>query len=326
MIALQADVFLPSAYASWFAGAAQRPLLNWVTLGQGVWLTVLAIAVAAVAVSKLVARDESTSASLTFLLTLCALVVIALLRPWPTFLATTEALHANVLLVLLAPTAMLWVSATALGVTHALSHYATQTDTVARVAASQQSGPSPIAAQTAQNVPTAQLPSAAQELGLADELSNEQMREVLANGYNHLMAGDLAKASLHARATLDYDENHPDAHNLLALVAMREGRIGVALRAVLRAIEVFPEHALYHLTVSDIYGMQNRFHEQAFALQEASRLDPANVGTKTRLLLAKRKAMMQDAQRTQGAGASTEHRQYELIVSKNIERAKGDAK
>jgi tetratricopeptide (TPR) repeat protein len=165
-------------------------------------------------------------------------------------------------------------------------------------------------------------PSAAEQLGLPEEITPEAMRGLLMQGYHHLSANALSLAALHAQAALDYDSQHPDAHHLLAQVALRENRPGDALRSVLKSIQVFPEHALYHLTVSEIYGVQQRFNEQAFALQEASRLDPANMGIKTRLLMAKRKAMLQAAERAQQAPqASGEHRAYELIVSENHVRA-----
>jgi predicted Zn-dependent protease len=142
------------------------------------------------------------------------------------------------------------------------------------------------------------------------------MREVLMRGYTEFGQGNLPDATKLANEVLASDGNHPDAHHLLALIALQENRPGDALRAVQRAIDVFPEHALFFLTVSDIYGSQQRWGEQADALATASQLDPTDVGTKTKLLLARRKALVARTQHSvKAGGAETLNNQYEIQVS-----------
>jgi hypothetical protein len=133
-------------------------------------------------------------------------------------------------------------------------------------------------------------------------LSLEEMRERLGAAFNAYAQGQLEPAIDMANTVLRSDDNHPDAHHLLGLIALAQKRPGDALRSVQRAIDVFPEHALFYVTVSEIYASQDRTAEVVEALANASRLAPGDMSIKTRLLMAKRKLLSQTAVQAQRRG------------------------
>ncbi len=309
MMVLQREIFLPTALHGWFT-ASERPLLDWETLTTGGAVLLIALGLLALAILR--RRYETpTSRHIQWLMgLLVAFTVLALLRARPSFLTATDAVRMNLLLAALSPPLLLWLGARALTTVHRLSDYAGVGAIVPAAG-----GAAVGAARVATLADTTPEPDDAPDD--APEITLDDLRDRLMAGYAALEGGDLTAAAAQAEDVLSYDPQFPDAHHLLGLVALRENRPGDALRAVLKALDVFPEHALFHLTVSDIYGMQSRFAEQAFALTEASRLDPSNMATKTKLLLAKRKSLMaQAAKADSGASDESARNAYEILVQR----------
>jgi tetratricopeptide (TPR) repeat protein len=300
MLVLQGETFLPTAMRAWFRPTLETPL--W---GQhGLWQAgaVVACALAILAGLTIFARSRS-SVALKWYFGFALLSVIASLKMMPSALGATDG-ALDLALTLFAP-ALVMVSLSSVGQhIYALSGY---------------QGIANVTLKSATEItPDAQ----PQTEGIVDAtpeplLDHQQMRDQLLKAYERFGQGELAGASDLAKEVLASDENHPDAHHLLALIALQENRPGDALRAVQRAIDVFPEHPLFFLTVADIYGTQERWAEQADALSTASKLDPSDVATKTKLVLAKRKALMAQAaaQVKMAQSAATDGGGYEIQIA-----------
>jgi tetratricopeptide (TPR) repeat protein len=300
MLALQSEVFLPASASAWFRNAAAAPMWSQLSLWQSAGLVACALGLFAVAVVRS-QRAASSALALRWYISFALLAIIASLRIAPAALGAADTAY-DLAIVLLAPSLLLVAASTFTQQIYALSHYVSAPQVlVAGAAVLDQNSVDADAIVT-------QLPPA---------LDHEQMREVLLRGYAEFGQGNLSDATTLANEVLVSDGNHPDAHHLLAHIALQENRPGDALRAAQRAIDVFPEHALFHLTVSDIYGSQQRWAEQADALALASRLDPTDVGTKTKLLLARRKALMAQAQRESNLGGNNPGTDaYEIYVTR----------
>ncbi len=292
MLVLQSETFLPNTMANWFRSPMQSPVWS----GQSLWQGAAVVACAAAAFCALftLARKHSTLALAWYFAT-ALLLVIATLRAIPSALGATDS-ALDLALVLFAPALIVVALGAASQTIYTLSDY--------RLGVS-----APISA-------TAVAEEKAPDVALTLLLDLEQMRAQLLRAYEAFGRSEFAPASALAEEVLQSDSNHPDAHHLLALIALQEDRPGDALRSVQRAIDVFPEHALFFLTVADIYGSQQRWAEQAEALATASKLEPADVSIKTKLLLAKRKALMAQAQKAQAdqSGTSQAGGQYEIQV------------
>jgi tetratricopeptide (TPR) repeat protein len=271
MIVLQSETFLPSALGAWVRPIAQIPLWS----QHGLWQAGAVAACALVVFAGLILFGRSRSSlALQWYCGFALLSIVASLRMMPAALGATDGAF-DLALIFYAP-ALVIVSLSAVGQhIYALSDY--------RSAA---------LAPEAVAVPMIDAPAAP----LQPLLDHEQMREQLGRAYTQFGQGDFEGAAVQAKEVLASDENHPDAHHLLALIALQENRPGDALRAVQRAIDVYPEHALFFLTVADIYGTQERWAEQADALATASKLEPSDISIKTKLVLAKRKALVAQAQ------------------------------
>ncbi|MEN9560444.1 MAG: hypothetical protein RLZZ502_1655, partial [Pseudomonadota bacterium] len=81
-----------------------------------------------------------------------------------------------------------------------------------------------------------------------------------------------------------------------------------------KAIAVYPEHALFHQSLADVFSKQLRFAEAVDALDKSLVLDPKNLVAKTKLLAAKRKLTQQQA--VNKAIAQNARSGYEIIVNK----------
>jgi tetratricopeptide (TPR) repeat protein len=277
MLVLQSETFLPQAIGLWFRPALQTPLWGQHPLWQAVAIAGCAAAIAVVLLSF--GRSRS-SLALKWYVGFALLTIIASLRTMQEILGATDS-ALDLALVLFTP-ALLMVSLSAVGQhVFALSDYQPGTQAV-REAIGEDAGVT--------------APQTAADLVAQPALDHQQMRDKLILAYEQFGLGNLSGSAATASEVLQYDANHPDAHHLLALVALQENRPGDALRAVHRAIDVYPEHALFFLTVAEIYGKQERWAEQADALSTASKLDPSDISTKTKLVIAKRKALVAQAQ------------------------------
>ncbi len=299
LVALQAERFLPTFLRAGINAQSNSPL-TWQTFsaGDAMILLLLAAGTALVINRNFALRRGGDQSPWLFVALLCPFCLVAMQLKWPSYLAATDRGSFSLALVLCAPSLVVYFISSLFAHVQTLSEYVSVETSVAATAAES----------TAQNEAEVTQPI----------LSIDEMRARLLIAYDHYGNGQLPLATQVAQEVLDSDAQHPDAHHLFGLIALTENRPGDALRSVLRALDVFPEHALFHLTVADIYGAQSRWAEQAMALSEASRLDPTNINTKTKLLLAKRKSLMAQAQganigdRTRDADRNA----YEILVNR----------
>jgi tetratricopeptide (TPR) repeat protein len=293
MLVLQAETFLPATMNLWFRPAAQTPLWG----HHGLWQAAAVVGCAGVVFIVLLSfvRNRSGMAS-NWYAGFAMLMIIGSLRIMPAALGATDSGY-DLALALVAP-ALLMISFSAVTQrVYALSDY--RPGVQPSLDAASDAGP----------------PSTINGI-LQPLLDHQQMRDKLLLAYEQFGLGNLSDAAAMATEVLASDENHPDAHHLLALIALQEDRTGDALRAVQRAIDVFPEHALFFLTVADIYGKQERWAEQSEALSTASRLDPSDISIKTKLVISKRKSLMAQAQaQAKQAESGTENSGYEIQIA-----------
>ncbi len=303
MLILQHETFLPAAVAAWFRNPELTPLWG----AHALWQATAVVAASLAVFAALFAFAQTTSSlALKWYFAFALLMLLASLRVMPAALGATDGAF-DLALVLFAPALVLVSLATMGQQIYTLSDYRTNLQTTPEGLASEHG----IASAT--SIHTNDL---AEAVVVQPLLDHAQMNTLLLQAYEQFGQGDFVGATALAQEVLGADANHPDAHHLLALIALNENRPGDALRAVQRAIDVFPEHALFFLTVADIYGIQERWAEQADALATASKLQPNDVSIKTKLVIAKRKALMAQAQvqakqAAAGAGSGT----YEIEVT-----------
>lgn len=89
-----------------------------------------------------------------------------------------------------------------------------------------------------------------------------------------LRGGDFSAAAAAARAVLDTQPDHAEAHHLLSLALRQLGDLGAAEAALDRALTRAPEHAPYHVGRATLARMRNDPDAARAALNEALRLDP----------------------------------------------------
>jgi hypothetical protein len=315
-VLLQGETFLPQTLRSRMGLNTREASFSWAFLSSGQWLSALVLAFGLILAPPTSRHGRELSSVPTVLLWVAFCLLAALLTPNP--LSESAASLTTALIGAILPALILVVGASTWSAANQLSDYERDV-AVAPTDEPTTSG----ASDGAEHTPASQAESTSNAPQSVREFQSiEEVRSRLMEGFNALGAGDLQTALSAANEILALDPQHPDAHHLVALVAVEDNRPGDALRAVLKALDVFPEHALFHLTVSDIYGKQSRFAEQAMALQEASRLSPADVSIKTRLLLAKRKALMAQASaQSKSFGSDAEHSAYQILVSRESNKS-----
>ncbi len=93
-------------------------------------------------------------------------------------------------------------------------------------------------------------------------------------GNLRLAQGDRYKAKLHYRRTLELDASHDRAWNNLAVLALEENHLDLALQFISHSITLFPEDAKSHYIKATILEKLARFDDALTSASQACKLDP----------------------------------------------------
>ena len=99
-------------------------------------------------------------------------------------------------------------------------------------------------------------------------------------------AGRLIEAEDGYRRALDLDPDHPDALNLLGMIAQDVGHPTPAIELIEQAIKISPQVAAYHLNLGNALLAANRMPGAVAAFRESSRLDPTSLAAAFNLALS----------------------------------------
>jgi Flp pilus assembly protein TadD len=102
------------------------------------------------------------------------------------------------------------------------------------------------------------------------------VRELIQRGWTEHQAGRLSAAKILYKQALIENPRHPDALNLLGVVALLERDPGEAARLFSKAIEVQPSNAGFHGNLAQAFLELRRLPEAHGAFRRAARLDPRN--------------------------------------------------
>ena len=87
----------------------------------------------------------------------------------------------------------------------------------------------------------------------------------------------IARATPHAQLALALDENSPEAHAALGLLAMRTLDVDLMMRHFHRAIELKPSYSIVYAWMALVYGGTGQYKDEFAALGKASELDPLSM-------------------------------------------------
>jgi len=124
------------------------------------------------------------------------------------------------------------------------------------------------------------------------------VQELIRKGLAEQHAGRLSEAKHHYEQVLALEPRHPDALNLLGVIALQRGDAAGAVTLIEKAIQAQPSNPGFHANLAQAYLALQRIADAHSAFRRAARLDPRNpqfaVGVATCLAL-------------QGSAAEAEH-------------------
>jgi tetratricopeptide (TPR) repeat protein len=100
------------------------------------------------------------------------------------------------------------------------------------------------------------------------------VQEAMESALRHHQAGELSQAEAIYRNVLAQNPNHPDALNLLGLLAHHAGKHEIAAGLISRAIATAPATPEFRYNLGLVYSSLGRWEEAIAAYQEAMRLRP----------------------------------------------------
>ena len=98
--------------------------------------------------------------------------------------------------------------------------------------------------------------------------------QALAAALKHHESGRVAEAEALYRQILAVAPQHSDALHLLGVLASQDGRGGLAIELILRAIEHAPNAAVYRSNLGEVYRNLGRLDEAIDAYRSALQIDP----------------------------------------------------
>ncbi len=100
--------------------------------------------------------------------------------------------------------------------------------------------------------------------------------ELVLAGVELHQLGRIDEAVKAYRRALEKDPDLPDAHNLLGMILIDEGKNREAAAHIARAVEISPEVAQYHLNLGNAFSAGEADELAVEAFERAARLDPTN--------------------------------------------------
>ena len=88
---------------------------------------------------------------------------------------------------------------------------------------------------------------------------NATIEQAMRIAVQHQQAGKLAEAESVCRQVLAYQPNHPDAQNLLGVIALQHGRVDDAIELIGKAIAAVPKNAAFHNNLGNAFFPKGDF-------------------------------------------------------------------
>ena len=107
--------------------------------------------------------------------------------------------------------------------------------------------------------------------------SSQSLIQLLNDGLTHHQTGELALAEGCYREVLVHDASHPDALNLLGVLARGRGELALSEELIRRAIERSPDVATYHHSLGRSYALREETQAAAASFRRAIALNPTDV-------------------------------------------------
>jgi tetratricopeptide (TPR) repeat protein len=102
------------------------------------------------------------------------------------------------------------------------------------------------------------------------------VHELIQRGWAEQQAGRLSSAKTLYEQALKIEPRHPDALNLLGVIALQGGQPEEAAQLIGRAIRVQPSNPGFHANLAQAFLAVRRFADARDAFRRAARLDPRN--------------------------------------------------
>ncbi|MBF0462622.1 MAG: tetratricopeptide repeat protein [Magnetococcales bacterium] len=99
-------------------------------------------------------------------------------------------------------------------------------------------------------------------------------QEQLLLAIRHFNEGDMGSAARLAQAVFTANPNHAEAIHLLGMIALRTGRLELATKLLVMAVELQPRQAAFHFHLGELYGQLGHTEAAERQYRQAIRLQP----------------------------------------------------